>query len=209
LRFVEARQHRLDPGHLLCHDTLEVEQGGALRRQRSGGRLDGLHRSVDLREDRARRLRRHRGSSRLLPGRLDLFEMLQRSLEESRPVREELEPLAHPELPLLPQLLLRLDRVERRLIPPDALGSRQVAVHLLAQLGETLPDRDDLGAGSQRLRQGPQELRHLRRLRSDLVKRDRGRGRCHRRRRFGRRRRRGLVLCDRRRHGKTTHDRPR
>ena len=135
---LEARQHRIDPRHLLRDDTLEVEQGGALNRQRFRGRLDGLHRAVDLRDDRPRRLQGYRDAARLAPGRLELGQTLQGFLQTGRPVREQLQPRGRLELLLLPQLVLGLDRVEGRLIPQDALGGSQIAIDLLMQLGEAL-----------------------------------------------------------------------
>ena len=90
------------------NDAVRVRSTGASCRERRLGNFDGRQRAVDLRENRAGRIRSDRGRARLTPRFPDLGETGQRLLQLRRAACQGAEPLARLRLPLLPELLLVL-----------------------------------------------------------------------------------------------------
>ena len=175
LRLGELGQRGAGSGHLVGDDRLEVEHGGALGLEGLLRRLDLGQRRIDLLQDRRGRLGRVGGVTRLAPRPLHRGHAVQRLLEEGGPLGEHVQPRGRLELPPLPQLLLGLQGVQRRLALKNARGERQVQVDLLADLGEALADRLDLRTRAQRLDQDAEEIRHLCGSRRDLFHRNRHR----------------------------------
>jgi hypothetical protein len=155
---------------------LKVQDGRAASRERRLGCLDRGERSVDLREDRRGRVGRKRGFPRVTPRLLDVGQATQGVLQERRAPREGAQPLARLKLSLSPELLLKLDHVERRMATQDRLGGRQLDIHLAARFVQMPLDRLDLGRHRQRCGQIPQHVGHLRGSRRDFRHRNRIRG---------------------------------